>query len=75
LTEAEAAQYSPIRFVSSDDAPSLIVHGDADEAVPIIEGETMHEALTTAACPHRSCASKARGMRSGAPISSVSMPQ
>jgi dienelactone hydrolase len=51
LTEAEAAQYSPIRFVSSDDAPSLIVHGDADEAGPIIEGETMHEALTTAGVP------------------------
>jgi len=51
LTEAEAAQYSPIRFVSPSAAPSLIVHGDADEAVPIIEGETMHEALTKAGVP------------------------
>ena len=51
LTEAEAARYSPIRFVSPGAAPSLIVHGDADEAVPIIEGETMHEALMKAGVP------------------------
>ena len=48
LTDAEAAEYSPIRFVSPDAAPSLIVHGDADTGVPIIEGETMHGALTKA---------------------------
>ena len=41
LTEAEAAQYSPIRFVSPGAAPSLIVHGDADTTVPMVEGETM----------------------------------
>ena len=33
-TEAEAAQYSPIRFVSPGAAPSLIVHGDADHRRP-----------------------------------------
>jgi acetyl esterase/lipase len=48
LTEAEAAQYSPIRFVSPGAAPSLIVHGDADTAVPMLEGETMHAALAKA---------------------------
>jgi acetyl esterase/lipase len=48
LTEAEAAQYSPIRFVSPGAAPSLIVHGDADTTVPMVEGETMHAALTKA---------------------------
>ena len=51
LTEAEAAQYSPIRFVSPGAAPSLIVHGDADTGVPIVEGETMHAALTKAGVP------------------------
>jgi acetyl esterase/lipase len=51
LTDAEAAEYSPIRFVSPGAAPSLIVHGDADTSVPIIEGETMHEALTKAGVP------------------------
>ncbi len=51
LTEAEAAQYSPIRLVSPGAAPSLIVHGDADTVVPMVEGETMHEALTKAGVP------------------------
>ena len=48
LPEAEAAQYSPIRFVHPRAAPSLIVHGDADRVVPIIEGETMYSALSKA---------------------------
>lgn len=39
LPEAEAAQYSPIRFVSPGAAPSLIMHGDADRVVPIVEGD------------------------------------
>ena len=51
LTEAEAAEYSPIRFVSPGAAPSLIVHGDADTVVPMVEGETMHAALTKAGVP------------------------
>ena len=37
LTQAEAAQYSPIRFASPGAAPSLIVHGDADTTVPMVE--------------------------------------
>jgi acetyl esterase/lipase len=51
LTEAEAAQYSPIRFVSPRAAPSLIVHGDADRVVPMVEGETMYAALSKAGVP------------------------
>ena len=51
LTEAEAARYSPIRFVSAAAAPSLIVHGDADRVVPIVEGETMYAALSKAGVP------------------------
>ncbi len=51
LTEAEAAQYSPIRFVSPGAAPSLIVHGDADRVVSIVEGETMYAALSKAGVP------------------------
>ena len=51
LTEAEAAWYSPIRFVSPSAAPSLIVHGDADRVVPIVEGETMYAALSKAGVP------------------------
>jgi acetyl esterase/lipase len=51
LTDAEAAEYSPIRFVSPGAAPSLIVHGDADTTVPMVEGETMHAALSKAGVP------------------------
>jgi acetyl esterase/lipase len=51
FTEVEAAQFSPVRFVSPGSAPSLIVHGDADTAVPIDQGETMHAALTKAGVP------------------------
>jgi acetyl esterase/lipase len=51
LTDAEAAEYSPIRFVSPGAAPSLIAHGDADTTVPMVEGETMHAALTKAGVP------------------------
>jgi dipeptidyl aminopeptidase/acylaminoacyl peptidase len=51
FTEVEAAQFSPIRFVSSGSAPSLIVHGDADTSVPIDQGETMYAALTKAGVP------------------------
>jgi acetyl esterase/lipase len=51
FTEAEAAQFSPIRFVSPESAPSLIVHGDADTAAPIDQGETMYAALTKAGVP------------------------
>ena len=45
LTDAEAAEFSPIRFLSPGDAPSLIVHRDPDTAVPMVEGETMYAAL------------------------------
>ncbi|HXW03915.1 MAG TPA: alpha/beta hydrolase [Vicinamibacterales bacterium] len=48
---AEAAEFSPIRFVSPRSAPSLIVHGDADTAVPIDHGETMYTALMNAGVP------------------------
>ena len=51
FTDAEAAQFSPIRFVSSGSAPSLILHGDADTSVPIDQGETMHAALAKAGVP------------------------
>ena len=51
ITAAEAAEFSPIRFVSARSAPSLIVHGDADTAVSIDHGETMYAALMKAGVP------------------------
>jgi acetyl esterase/lipase len=51
ITAAEAAEFSPIRFVSATSAPSLIVHGDADTTVPIEHGETMYAALKKVGVP------------------------
>lgn len=36
---------SPIHFASPDDPPTLIIHGDLDTLVPILEGESMYQAL------------------------------
>ncbi len=42
---ALAAALSPVNHVSADDPPVLLVHGDADEVVPISNSELMHAAL------------------------------
>jgi acetyl esterase/lipase len=39
---------SPITHVSSDDPPTLIIHGDADELVPIQQSEIIVDALKKA---------------------------
>ena len=38
-------------FKEAQTTPSLIVHGDADPVVPIVEGETMYAALSKAGVP------------------------
>jgi len=42
---------SPLYQVSSDDAPALIIHGDADKLVPIQQAETIIEKLKEANVP------------------------
>lgn len=42
---AEYPEYSPIRFVSGDDPPTLIIHGDQDELIPLDQGQSVYEAL------------------------------
>ena len=42
---AQAPMVSPIDYVSADDPPVLLVHGDADTLVPIRNSERMHAAL------------------------------
>ena len=37
--------YSPLMQVSDDDAPSLMVHGDKDELVPLWHSEKIRDAL------------------------------
>ena len=43
--DALAADISPILFATPDDPPTLLIHGDADELVPIRNSEIMHRAL------------------------------
>ncbi len=38
-------KYSPMTHVKEDAPPFLIVHGSADQAVPISEGENLHQSL------------------------------
>jgi acetyl esterase/lipase len=45
---SKAPAVSPIDFVSADDPPVLLVHGDADELVPIRHSERMAAALEKA---------------------------
>jgi acetyl esterase/lipase len=45
LSPEQARAYSPIHFASSDDPPTLIIHGDQDGLVPIAEGRSMYDAL------------------------------
>lgn len=41
-----ARQSSPATYISQDDAPFLIMHGDQDPLVPLEQSETFHRLLT-----------------------------
>ncbi|HXD30571.1 MAG TPA: alpha/beta hydrolase [Pyrinomonadaceae bacterium] len=41
----KAADYSPIVFVTSDDPPTLLIHGDKDDLVPIQNSQIIFDAL------------------------------
>ncbi len=43
---------SPVTYVDSKDAPMLIVHGTADDTVPLSQSETLAAALKTAGVEH-----------------------
>lgn len=43
-----AKEVSPLYHVSADDPPTLLIHGDADEVVPLQQSEVMVEALKKA---------------------------
>lgn len=49
----KADLYSPLKQVSTDDAPTLLVHGDKDELVPIWHSEKIHEAFEQSKVPSR----------------------
>src|SRR5215813_11391363 len=41
----KAADYSPIVHVSPDDPPTLLIHGDKDNLVPVNNSKVIHEAF------------------------------
>lgn len=47
-----AKQISPIYFVTSDDPPVFIIHGDADKTVPLQQSETIIKKLKEANVPN-----------------------
>ena len=47
----KAARANPITYVTPDDPPFLLVHGDADPIVPINQSELLHAALRKASVP------------------------
>jgi dipeptidyl aminopeptidase/acylaminoacyl peptidase len=48
LTDGQFREFSPVTYVTANDPPTLIMHGNADEAVPIVQGELMFAALQSA---------------------------
>lgn len=48
-----AERYSPLKHVTDDDAPTLLVHGDQDELVPLWHSEKLIAAMQQANVPHR----------------------
>ena len=41
----KAESVSPILYVSSDDPPTLLIHGDKDELVPVAASKRIHAAF------------------------------
>ncbi|MFO1062258.1 MAG: alpha/beta hydrolase [Pirellulales bacterium] len=50
---SKAVDSSPLRHASSDDAPTLFVHGDKDELVPLWHSEKLDAALTGVNVPSK----------------------
>jgi acetyl esterase/lipase len=53
MSDADRRTYSPMTYVSADDPPTLIVHGDRDTTVPFAQGKSMSDALAKAGVPSR----------------------
>ena len=48
LNEEQYKKYSPVHYATKDDPPTLIMHGNTDEIVPLVQGKLMHKALERA---------------------------
>ncbi|MEE2640622.1 MAG: alpha/beta hydrolase [Planctomycetota bacterium] len=49
----EVEKNSPLSQVSSDDAPTLLIHGDRDELVPLVHSQKIAKAFEKAGVEHR----------------------
>ncbi|MBE7532017.1 MAG: alpha/beta hydrolase [Chloroflexi bacterium] len=47
----EMAAASPVTYVTADDPPFLILHGDRDGVVPVAQSKILHERLTAVGVP------------------------
>jgi acetyl esterase/lipase len=63
----KAARASPVTYVTKDDPPVLIMHGDQDDTVPIGQSELLHAALTKAGVASTFEVVKGRGHGFGGP--------
>ncbi len=59
--QAMARQISPITHVTADDAPTLIIHGDADVLVPIQQAEAIMARFHAVGVPAELVVRKGRG--------------
>lgn len=48
----QAAAISPLLFVTADDPPTLLIHGDADELVPLADSEVLTAAFKKTGVNH-----------------------
>jgi len=55
------AEHSPITHVTSDDAPMLIVHGDQDKLVPLLQASKMIDSLQAAGVKAKLVVAKGKG--------------
>ena len=52
FAKGQASAISPILFVTADDPPTLLIHGDADELVPLTNSEILTAALQETGVTH-----------------------
>jgi acetyl esterase/lipase len=45
LSDEQYQEFSPVSYVTNGDSPTLLMHGNADKVVPIVQGEIMFRKL------------------------------
>ncbi len=48
MEKKQYQEFSPVNYATMDDPPTLIMHGNADKDVPLVQGELMYSALEQA---------------------------